>query len=264
MMDETFVQGIAALGARAEENRVLRLPEFPDLAVIDGAVTDLSKYLITPREKSGQAVVIHPGSLIAYVNRHKEPRTEIFASLSALTVTAVIDGNDAGANGMAGWRRHRCTLSLKPYTDWQKWQDGNTRKMSQNEFGEHIESLAHTVEEPDAASLVQLIQKFSYERIVKFARPVYDEQSGAVKIEYEDDLQQKGTMKLPRAIYASASPFMGAKPVKFEAKLRFRPVESGATFAYEILRMDAFREEAFNQVIDEIAKETEIRPLIGP
>lgn len=269
---------ITALTALAQEAAIKpHIIEHPELGAPllvmpghgDDAPTfvDLSQYLANPKRIQGSGVgVIEVDHFVEYVNTYKEPGfTALFASLSKGTVSAVIDYHKANAGVDRTLRHgdHRCILTLAPDPDWVTWTSLNGKYLTQDEFAQFLDSQQWVIVEPDAATIRDIVLRFQATSITKFERPVFDEASGSVKVNYVNEAEQKGAVKLPSSVFLNIAPFRSAPYQQVEAKLRWRFRDGSVAFGFEIVRPDRIAEAAFREVLDKIEQGTGFKPYLN-
>lgn len=228
---------------------------------------DLSQYLANPRRVSGPPVeTIEVDHFVHFVNAYKQPGyTALFASASKCMVTAVMDYHKSGAGDKPDLRfgDHVCHLMLAPDPDWTVWVSQSGKFFSQDEFAQFLDSQQWVITDPDAATVREIVLRFQATAITKFERPVYDEQSGSVKVTFTNEAEQKGSVKLPASIWLDIAPFRSAPYQQVEAKLRWRFRDSSVVFGWEIVRPDRIQESAFSAVLHAIENGTEVKPILG-
>lgn len=259
--NDAAVRAIAELAAKAAGTEIASLSEVFDdrqqvpVAFIGGKPINLEEFLGNPCFKRGARTLIDRDSFVEHVNDQKQKGTTIYASLSGAKMTAVFDDHEPGEEGKAGWQKHQVILDLQSDPDWQEWL--NLAKPSdQDDFAQALQDLAHTIEEPDAAAVRDIVLKFQATQVRSFERPVYNEQNGSVTIGYKDETEQVGSMRLPEKLYLAVSPYRSVAPVTTEAFLRFRFSSGKVLFMVKIVRPDKVEEESFRQMVRHIEEKT--------
>lgn len=257
--NDAAVRAIAELAAKATGFEPTYIEDLQNQAVpavfVGGRVVALEDYLANPVTKRGSRTLIDRDSFIEHVNEQKQPGTTLYASLTGARVTAVFDDHQPGEGGMAGWQKHQVILDLQPDPDWQEWLT-RAKPSEQDDFAQALQDLAHTIEEPDAAAVRDIVLKFQATQVRSFERPVYNEQNGSVTIGYKDETEQVGSMRLPEKLFLAVSPYRSVAPVTTEAFLRFRFSSGKVLFMVKIVRPDKVEEESFRQVVKHIEEKT--------
>jgi uncharacterized protein YfdQ (DUF2303 family) len=144
----------------------------------------LERHLGTPRRNRGTANVHDPSDFAEYIHRlADDATTTVWADPDGGRLVAVFD--DHTNSELPGWRSHTATLTLKADPDWQQWLARHNKLGNQADFAEHLEDLAHTVVDPDAASMLEIAKTFDAKRSVNFNSGVRLN-SGDVQLTYEE------------------------------------------------------------------------------
>lgn len=257
--NDAAVRAIAELAKQASGFEVFYANHLANQAApfawVGGRVQDLEPHLANPVLKRGTRTLIDRDSFVTHVNDHKQKGTAIFASLSGAKLTAVFDDHEPGEEGKAGWQKHQVILDLQADPDWRQWLD-LSKPVEQDEFAQALQDLSHTIEEPDAAAVRDIVLKFQATQVRSFERPVFNEQTDSVTIGYKDETEQAGSMRLPEKLYLAVSPYRSVAPVTTEAFTRFRFSGGKVLFCVKIIRPDKVEEESFRQVVRHIEEKT--------
>jgi len=161
--------------------------------------------------KSGTVTVDDADSFIGYMAKHAEPRSELWASPTEGTITAVIDapggGKDEGDRG-----GHRATLQLTFTDDWKDWAGVSGKMLTQVELAEFIESHLATFVTPAGAVMLELAQSFQATSRVNFqsSRRLAN---GEAELEYTEVIDakagRKGSIPIPVTLELALRPFEG-------------------------------------------------------
>jgi uncharacterized protein YfdQ (DUF2303 family) len=224
-------------------------------------VTDLEGHLPAPLWPRGNATVHDPTHFADYVVRLNWPgHTTVWAQPDKGRVTAVFD--DHADADTAGWRRHTAALVLQPDPDWQQWIARHDSLGGQARFAEHLEGLAHTVIDPDPATMLEIATTFDAKRSVNFRSGIRTD-NGDVQLRYEETTKaaagQAGQMEIPAAFTIAVSPYVGLEPVTVSARLRWRITEGELGIGYALLRPDRAVREAMTALVAQISER--IAPL---
>lgn len=228
---------------------------------------NLEAFLDHPNRPRGQACVHDPTDFAEYVNRIGDPeRTTVWADVKRGAVTAVINDHHNWADG--GWRDHTATLLLQPDEDWVRWHRLNGQRVSQEEFGEFIENVAHTIVNPDAATMLEVATTMTAKRSLDFHQGTRLA-NGDVQLKFEETTTAaagvRGDIEIPSVILVRLAPWMGVEPVNLEARLRWRIPNRQLAIGYELLRSDIAARDAFAQLVARVAEglREEIPVLLG-
>jgi uncharacterized protein YfdQ (DUF2303 family) len=255
-MDDTtdLVTAAADLGRRDTERKLSSTTVHPDTALYvtrlrhdeHVVVTSMESHLDEPLTCRGSATVHDPADFVQYVNRlADEDSTTVWADPDRNRVVAVFD--DHADHLSAGWRAHTATLVLQPDPDWQEWMAHDGQLRSQADFADQLESLAHTVIDPDPATMLEVATTFSAKRNVEF-RSAQRVDNGDVELVYEETTKAKaghtGTVEIPSRFTIRVAPFLGVAPAEISARLRYRVEGARLSIGYALVRPDLIRRDA--------------------
>jgi uncharacterized protein YfdQ (DUF2303 family) len=249
-------------------------------------VVDTEPWAGAPYAKRGQ-VVLHTGpSLAGYIVAHREPGTALYADVLARTITAVLNGHAAstaptaassaatltggdftpGPSGWPGWGDHRAVLALRHTPEWLHWQELDRKLAAQDDFALHLERGLAEIVEPDAATMLETVQRFEATATANF-RQAIRLQSGERKFVYEETVQaragQRGDLTVPETFELGVAPFEGSPKYKVTARFRFRLREGTLQLGYELDRPDDVIAAAFDDVLKGIESETSLAAYRG-
>lgn len=262
MIEQDALEYLVGLGVDNADRKFVAVdvPGTNIKGFIGGNPASLEEYRDVPTRKKGDFATTSVDDFIYYVNRHKGAGTELWGFETQGRIRAVLDDH---SEDQPGWRGHCITLNLGLDVDFQNWRDNNNRLMSQDEFSTFIKNQSHCITDPDAAQVIDIVNKFEATQVKTFKRPVFDEQSGSVKIAYEDESNATGNLKLPKVLGVYAPVFKGANPLTLAAETRFRFREGTVHFGYSITRIDKYQTEAFEAVVKQITSATELTVIHG-
>lgn len=243
---------------------------------------DLEKYEHHPARKSGHVQVTRPGSFSEYVNRHvHERRTTLWGDVDKAQVVAVLDDHERREspqpatktaeareprNGEPGWGQHRATLKLAATKEWEHWVKLDGKLVDQQGFAEHVEDGAHVITTPDPATMLEIAQSFRATTGVDF-KSSSRLSSGETQLRYEETTTAKagrtGSLEVPELFTLRMAPFHGAPEYEVTARLRYRISEGRLLLGYRLIRPEQARELAFDDVLEQITRETSLPVLHG-
>lgn len=217
-------------------------------------VQSLESHLPRPLVQRGGVTIHDPSDFAELVNRLHDPNhTALYANVEAGQITAVFD--DHAAANVAGWRQHRATLRLKADADWERWAAKDNQLQTQEEFAEFLEDVAHTVVDPDAATLYEIATTFRASVKAAYAGGI-KAQSGDVEFTFKEETEAKagvsGKLAIPQIITVRLAPWMGVDPVELVARFRFRLNGGNIRLAFSLLRPDRARDDAFALVLNNL------------
>lgn len=198
----------------------------------------------------------HPASLGAYVKDHLKPGTRVFAYRAQGRFTAFLDYEDA--DGSPLWGRHTAGMKCNPSPEWKAWSDLSGKPKGQEEFAEFLEDWAHTVIEPEAAKLHEVVLAFEQTTKV-FFKSTRSLSSGMVQVEYSETHDSAGkNVTMPSEIVLALRPYEFSSPYKVKAQLRYRIRDGKLALSVHLRGLDRVIEEAWSEVCQAVENTTGI------
>lgn len=229
----------------------------------DNTVIDWSRRLPRPARRSGSVDLATPESFANYVTRLAVPETVVYADKAAGRLVAVfndhpqVSGDSAGAVGtIAGWRDHRAAMNLTTHPDWAEWMQWDGKLRGQRAFGEFIDSMAHTVMEPDAATMLEVATTLTAKQTIDYDSRTRLENGDTSFTFVQETAMQAGRrnqrVEIPGTFVFEAPVWYGTMPVRVTARLRIMPERDGVMLGYKLIRLADATEEAFAGVIADV------------
>lgn len=224
-------------------------------------VHDLEKYLDRPQRTRGGATVHDPADFAEYVIRLHDDNTTVWADVNAGTVTAVINDHDGGN---AGWRDHTVALRLQPDPDWVRWANLDGKRVGQTDFAEFVENVAHTIIDPDAATMWEVATTMSAKRSVDFSQGTRLD-TGDLQLTCVETTEARAgatsNVEIPTKIRIRISPWLGVNPIELDARLTWRiGADRRLAIGYQLLRADEAKRDAFSLMVGAIRTELDNNP----
>jgi uncharacterized protein YfdQ (DUF2303 family) len=205
----------------------VKVLEDPDLRFnptrAEGArtVTELDSFLA---ELSRRPLTAETGTLWGSADRGH--LTAIYNDHEGGDNTANIGGDDRAA----GWRDDKLVLQLKPDPDWVAWHKISGQPFRQEEFGDVVEELLHTVVTPDQADLLEIIDSVRASSKGTFESSI-TRANGAQSVTFNTDISttagRTGQLQVPQIISLRLRPWEG-HPSTYDVDAYFRlRIESG-------------------------------------
>jgi uncharacterized protein YfdQ (DUF2303 family) len=280
---EAILEAGRKLGMHERSILTVDAPSGQKFVLIPGK-TDLEPLPILPverRNKQPEYLKASPvfkdwQSFVEYVNRFKDPATSvIFVEKKTVDsdgdldgdyrMKALLDFHAAGANGQS-WLDHSATLDFLPCVEWVRWTGIDRQAMSQEAFIEFIEENLRDIVSPEPLTVLDMVQNFEAERIVKIVskrRLADGTASVMVNIEGSNGTETKET-KIPQRLKLSLRPFDGFDPVEVTARLRYTAsTHEGLTFTVVLDRLSDVLEPAFARISDQIKAAVTLPLLVG-
>lgn len=262
------VSAIAELGARA------RYPHYPlgdvpadrAVAVVTAEdethdVVSLERYQERPLRARGMFRLHDHASLVAYVLRHAELGTCLYADVDHQRITAVLDDHEPVEDrGQPGWGEHLAVMKARLSREMQAWRQYHETWLSQPDFAEHVQQHYADIVDPPHAEMLDIAQSLQAARNVDWqsATRLAD---GQVQLRYEETLEAKagtrGDLDIPETFTVGLRVFEGLDPVDVEALLQYRIDGSGQLRMRYVLRdLDRHIEREFDAIVDRVADGT--------
>jgi hypothetical protein len=213
-------------------------------------------------------VTIHErDSFVAYVNRYKTDKTQVFAEPGFLRggqgarVTADMDYHLPGA----AQRREHFVHYVPRYSDqWSRWKKLCSAPLKQVEFAEAIEECRADITAPSAASLLDIVRTFKAQKKVEFDSVVY-QPDGTVKLNYSEEVQKNGAASgaLPEAIQIGIPVYFRGTRYAVNILVRYRVGNGGVTFDLKMDRPDVVEDNAFEEITAAVAEQTACPVYLG-
>lgn len=249
-----------------------RADEFVKVIDLDEIAAD-STVAEHPVRKIGTAFVNDAASFVAYVMKHGEEHTEVWADPVSNKVTAVLDAHYP-AGGPAGWGGHRVELYLALTDQWKLWCSLDGKMLPQTEFADLIEKRSIDFDSTggyvNAADMLELAQTFKTTGTLQFESS-QRVKSGETQLVYLEEQSatagRQGELAVPDVFRLALPIFVGGKPYAVYCRLRWR-IERGS----KALRLGFVMEQpedvvraAFDSYVDQIKNgETAFPGIIQP
>lgn len=169
---------------------------------------------------------------------------------------------DATAPELPSWEKHRALYACRKSTEWTIWTSYDATKMTQGDFARFIERNLGDVVEPAAAKLLAMAKEFQATRKVVFKSGT-NLQNGDIQLTFQEMTNEgaggKGTIQMPEKIKIGIPVFFEGARYTVDAFFKYRvPREEDEALQmwFELDRPDLVREHAFNEVVEQIVKET--------
>jgi uncharacterized protein YfdQ (DUF2303 family) len=283
MESEDRIKEIAELARKAAQIAVVDIgngisvlsrPDHAGGVQVESLKRLIDEWRTAPERRAGAAKLLTLESLIAFVNRHKDDGSVLFAALDggSPSLSAVFDYHTLANEPR--FCKHRAAYAFPISDEWKAWSASNAKAMSQGDWAlfieEHIAELAspHDQERTDyerlfsttiatPADLITLSRgmQVTVESKVRDFRTLA---SGEMEITYEEVHKDGRGEKLivPGLFIVSVPLFVDAEKTRLVARLRYRKKDSGIVWFYQFYRADAVVREAMRQDADKAASET--------
>lgn len=265
MAETTETQEIVKLSAAGKQVYVTRIGLDGAPFTIDGGgnVVDLSQYLANPQRIKAQRTFTSIDSLVAYIAKFRGVSTALFAQQASDTIVAELDSH---ASGLPSHNSHRATLKLEKTIAMKAWIANNGKRMSQVQFAEFIEDNASDVNDPKPNVMIEIAKSMQAQRNGKFESKV-DLDNGSFVFSNTEEVRgtfKNGRIEVPKTFQIGLVAYKGQKDgFKIDARLRFLIDDGVLTMWYVLPQLDRVLDNAFAEVVGQVAKDTKIDVLHG-
>lgn len=280
------VQALIAAGQRIGQHErgiiTLDAPGGQKLALLPGASSLIELPVLPPERRKEKPDYLKASpvfkdyqSFIEYVNRFKNADSVVFVEKKTVDhngdlagsyrMTAALDFHSSALGGQK-WLDHTATLDFLPCIEWVRWTGIDRVEQSQDDFMEFLEDNLRDIIEPDALTVLDLVQGFEAERIVKIVskkRLSNGLVSVAVSAE-ANNMTETREAQIPTRLKLSLRPFDGFDAVEVTARLRYQAnTTDGLTFTVVLDRLSDVLEPTFAKISGQIGKAVGIPLFIG-
>lgn len=260
--EPTDQAAVIELARDAVESELLTTVDGRRLALVTAADRkvdwiDLDTYAPHPARHAGVARFRSPDSFLAYLvqvqgpDRSWEHQVGYYADERALTIQAVL--NDDG--GLPGHGDYRAELHYELTDEWKAWKQANGQFYRATTFAEFVEDWRHTIIDPNAGDIIDLVRAFKATQKVTYKDEIQD-RNGDRSLQYTKETTAgatSGTLELPERFMLEMVPFIGGTAVVVEARFRYRLDDGGATFGVALAQPTLILRNAFEQEMEALA-----------
>jgi uncharacterized protein YfdQ (DUF2303 family) len=139
-----------------------------------GEVKSLEHLMEQPRRARAAVTVRDHASFIAYVERHKEPGTVVFAEVKEAggSFTAIIDYHWPAAGEARetapGWGEHVCVYACEFTPEWRRWRDLSGKMQDQAALALFVEDNMFDLCDPAPAAMLEIVKTLEATQGAKF------------------------------------------------------------------------------------------------
>lgn len=214
-------------------------------------------HLPAPRRPSGNRTVSELQSFLAELARRPLVATgTLWGTATAGKLTAVYNDHDPAPQA-AGWRDDTLTLQLKADPDWTQWHAMSGKYFRQQEFGDLIEELLHTVDSPDQADLLEIIDTVRASTKGEFQSSI-SRADGAQSVVFHTEIsttagKSTNTLEVPQMVKLRLRPWDG-HPTFYDVDAYFRLKVEGnnLTLAIKLKPTRQILREAWAEITDTV------------
>jgi uncharacterized protein YfdQ (DUF2303 family) len=203
-------------------------------------------------------------SFIGYVNRFKADGTTLFADRAANCVEAALEYHvDAESPRRDG---HDVTLGLRHTRAMANWLGAVNKRMSQEDFALFLEDNAIDIVDPGPVAMIEAAAHFRAVKDVQFESKVGLD-NGSLRFNYVEEVRagtsQPGQVAMPEKFTLALTPYEGmleAAAFRLEARVRYTVGRDGLKLWFAIPLLQRAMDQAFDEVLASIEKETGFVP----
>ncbi|MCX2931362.1 DUF2303 family protein [Mycobacterium sp. CVI_P3] len=183
---------------------------------------DESKFPAPWRAKGGRNVADIDSFLAELARRPLGESGTLWGKGTAGTITAIYNDH---TKDTPGWRDDTLTVTLKADEDWVAWHQLSGQFMPQEKFGDIIEELRHTIQAPDQADLLEIIDSVRASTSGEFESTI-ERARGGIKATYKKEVNARAgavgrELQVPETITLLLRPWDN-HPVSYEVQAYFR------------------------------------------
>ncbi len=203
-----------------------------------------------------------------YIESFKVQGSRIYVDDGAFSFTTIFDGH---RREQADWNEHRATLKLEHSKEWLVFNQQNECKFDPYDFAEFVEENIEYIETENdlsGADLLTMAQSFK----IKPKGEIEAEESlhsGLKTVLIKDESMLRGQnsqgaeVVFPEKIAFKLRVFKNQHTYPIKAFFRYRIRDNKLSFMYKIPNIDGIIEAAFNDVVEDVRKETGLPLLYG-
>lgn len=226
------------------------------------AIDDNSYLPLTPYRVEGTRTVADLDSFLDELTRRSLHPTAstLWGNATRGRITAIYNDHDADT---AGYRDDKLELALTTDPDWKMWHEISGKYYPQEQFGDIIEDLRHTISSPDQADLLEIIDSVRASTSGEFESSI-ERARGGQKLTYKKEVSAKAgavgrELAVPQTITLSLRPWEGHPTLyTVTAYFRLNITEGHLKLAVKLFPTRETLREAWadltQQVTDAIAK----------
>ena len=246
------------------------MSEFESEAILSAGVALGEQKIIEPGDGPSKRFIIVPDGYTAQEVKGGDLREVIVATVDSFLrfserellhgTTVCLAFMDMGSfetifnytagGDMPGWADRSVKLLLRQTTAWSRWKSKNGVQMDQLAFADFIEANIPDISEPDAATIVEMIQQLKVHRKAEFIS-VVDPRTGFTNLTFNEQTSGetlKGNIEFCGKIVLGLAPYRGSDKYRVEAALRFNINDQNKLRVfYSLINADLVEEHAFDQ-----------------
>jgi uncharacterized protein YfdQ (DUF2303 family) len=142
-------------------------------------------------------------------------------------------------------------LQLKPTHEFTAWEASNNKQMDQTDMASFIEERSRDINNPSAATMLEVCRDFKSKTEVEFSSAVNTSNSTIqlAYVEKQANSASKNGMTIPEKLRLYMRVYQGMDSEVMEALFRVRVKEGKLTMWYSILNLPEIKIRAFETVV---------------
>jgi uncharacterized protein YfdQ (DUF2303 family) len=226
-------------------------------------------HALRPRPR-GEVTVDERQSLTDYLNRFKEDGSVLIADIDRGEIRGLIDYHLASdpaseLDDLASRVRaveHAAVLKLRVSEEFRRWDEAEGKMLPQDEFAFFLDENAADVDEPEAATLIEISRDLEAVQGVQFKSSITTE-NGDRRFIYEEETRTKGDVVVPRKFILNIPIYAGEAPMQLEARLRYKVSGGGLSLGFAWHRVEYARQALFRQIATAVTENTGVPVFFG-
>lgn len=261
-LSEGVVPAVAVTDAETQRDFIISRNDFK----VEQVTPPNKAKVYKPSFVSANVTLDNAASMIAYVNRFKNPDSVMFANIDASEIVCTIDYHGAPAavgHPFAELTAHLATLDLDYSEEWARWTGANEQMMKHVDFASFLEENAYDVSSPPGADLLELVKDLQASEGVQFTSSIRMGDTASVSFQKDNDTTTKNNMKLPVSFDIAIPVYFGESPVSVTCLMRRKIVGSSLQLGFKMLRLEWTRQREFARITGAVEAATQITTVYG-
>lgn len=231
----------------------------------DASLKSMDHLLPAPRRIVANPEFYDVWGFADYANEFKSEGTRIFVNQADRRFFTIFDFH---APGVPAWGDHSASLEMRLSPEWRRWKDISGKVLSPIDMAEWLEdNMEYIIAPITGADLLSMAQNYK----VKLKGDLTVEQSmqsGLRTLHIKDDSVLQGKsgakeMMFPEQIELALRIFDNHDTYPVKVYLRYRTDKESVTFFFKVPDPERLEEQAFDLVVEKVAKTTKLKTLKG-
>ena len=266
MTDKTEVQSAYELGMSRSLD-IVEIDGVKHALIPQGATVQSYEHLLpAPTRIKASPMLTDVASFKAYIDDFKDEDSRIFIDETNKRFFTIFDCH---GKGRPAWGDHSASYQVQYSREWERFKSQDGKVMDNLQFADFIEdNIAYITAPVTGLDLLAMSQSIK----VKFKGDIEIDETlhaGIKKLLIQDESVARGmdsTKKevvFPEQITLAIRIYHNDHAYNVNAFLRYRKAEKGLVFWIKIPDPKAVEEQAFDNIIDQVANETGLPTLKG-